>query len=107
MAQATDQGESDLAARATEWVEAGVAFVRDRSVRPVLFESLSGGRHCVRPSDLLGLIAADRHRALIRLFDADVFGERVWATDALVGGIFVLAGVFCFWQAKRRRSGRG
>jgi len=39
---------------------------------------------------------------LVRLLDNEVFNQRVWASDFLIGGIFVVAGTFISTMRHRR-----
>lgn len=93
----------DLAAQVTEKVEGIVEMIRDRAVRPVL--------HIVRIAvlavlvGLIGLLVlVIVSIALMRLFDVDVFGGRVWATYLLFGGMLIGAGVFLISKSGLRGS---
>lgn len=105
MSEATPH-DDDLAHRAATIVESAVAFVRDRSIRPVRYATR------VLVVVVFGLLVGIALVAgivigLVRLFDADVFAGRVWATDALVGGIFLALGMFLLWRGRGMRRQRG
>jgi hypothetical protein len=105
MASATDHNNEggDLAVRATNLVESFVEFLRDRSVRPALHATRVISTVLCALLISIALIAGVVI-GLIRLFDSDVFDHRVWATDAMVGGIFVVIGVFLLGRARKARK---
>jgi hypothetical protein len=89
-------------ARLADLVEAVVAGVHDKVVRPlvivaraVVFGVLVGAMALV--------IAVLCSIAVVRLLDAYAFGRRVWASDLVVGGFFALVGLVA-WS--RRHAGR-
>src|ERR1700734_3915639 len=84
---------SDFAARAAARVEGIVELLRDKSVRPV-FKGVRGAIFGFSAVLLVIVILVLLPIALVRLLDVLVFGGRVWASDTLVGGIFVLVGLF-------------
>jgi ABC-type multidrug transport system fused ATPase/permease subunit len=108
MAEENDRANEggDFASRATNLVETVVESLRDRSVRPAFSAVRVLGAVCCALLISIALVAG-LIIGLIRLFDSDVFSNRVWATDALVGGIFVVIGLFFLGRANRarRRSG--
>jgi len=105
-AQAADDNRSsplsDWPVRAADAIDHVVAIIRDRAIRPVIL--------VVRVA-VFGLIIASMGLVvlvlsaigLVRLLDLELFGGRVWASDAVVGGIFVLGGLF-LWS---RRTTKG
>lgn len=90
----SEQSHSDdWAAQLTEKVGQVVELIRDRTVRPVqkvvraaIFVSLA---LFVVVFVLIAFVIG-----LIRLFNNEVFAQRVWASYLLLGGIFVVAGAF-------------
>jgi hypothetical protein len=92
----------DWASQATRWVETFVELVRDRSTTPILFavKALVVG---VLVALLATFLVVALSVGIVRLFTADVFGGRVWASDLLVGGIFAAAGAFMLRLGGRQR----
>ena len=83
----------DWAAQLTEKVGQIVELIRDRTVRPVqrivriaIFASLA--------LFVVLFVLVAFAIGLIRLFNNEVFAQRVWASYLLLGGIFVVAGAF-------------
>jgi hypothetical protein len=94
----------DFAAEAAARVEDLVEVLRDKSVRPVMRivqVAIFGLVAVFLLVTLLVLISV----GLVRVFDSFVFGNRVWASDALVGGIFTLGGLFLLSRRQGSRSG--
>lgn len=89
-------------ARAADMVEAVVAGVHDKVVRPLLLaaRAVVFGILVAAMLLVLSVLAAV---AVVRLLDVYAFGGRVWASDLLVGGVFTLAG-FALWSRRRRRG---
>jgi len=94
---------TDFAAKAAARVEGLVEVLRDRSVRPV-FNVVNYVIFGLTALFLLVVIMVLFPIALVRLLDVFVFGGRVWASDATVGGIFALAGLFLL-SRRRGRTG--
>lgn len=93
----------DFAAEAAARVEGLVEVLRDRSVRPVtrIVQFMIFGFVAVfLLLTMLVLVSV----ALVRVLDVYVFGGRVWASDALVGGIFALAGLFLIARRQRKAA---
>lgn len=103
-AGAVEAGTSrDFAAEAAARVEGLVEVLRDRSVRPVtriVQFMISGFVAIFLLLTMLVLVSV----ALVRVLDVYVFGGRVWASDALVGGIFALAGLFLIARRQRKTA---
>ncbi len=100
-----DQGSSGShtwPVQAADTIESIVTGVADKTVRPLtlaarglVFGVIAG----VMAQLALVFVAI----GLIRLLDVYAFRTRVWASYAVVGGIFVLLGSF-LWSRRTRRS---
>ena len=94
----------DWPSKAADMVEDVVGAVHDRVVRPLLL----AGRVAVfgiiigAMALVLGVLLAI---ALVRLLDNYAFGHRVWASEALVGGIITILGLAA-WTFRRPRGER-
>ena len=82
-----------------------VTGVHDKVIRPLMlvarglvFGIIIGAMALVL--SVLGAIA------LVRVLDVYAFGRRVWASDALVGGLLALVGAFA-WSRRRARGAEG
>jgi hypothetical protein len=92
---------AELSAKAADTVDLIVETIHDKALRPLLLAARAvvfGLLAAVLGLVVLVLVAV----ALVRLFDVYVFDGRVWASDALLGSVFVAAGVLA-WS---RRTGR-
>jgi len=106
--QATNQLPGSAGA-SPEWpatvadtIEDVVGVVHDRLVRPLTLAArgVVFGIIIAVMAIVLSILAAI---AVIRLLDVYAFGGRVWASDALLGTLLVVAGAFA-WT---KRSARG
>lgn len=93
----------DWPAKAADLVESVVDGVHDKVVRPLMlvarglvFGILIGAMVLV----LSALVAV----AVVRVLDVYAFGHRVWASEALVGGIFTVVGLLAWSLRRSRRS---
>jgi len=93
----------DLAGQLTDRVEGLVELIRDKSTRPIL--SIV---RAIVVGAVVGLIALTALVVIIiavmKLFNHDVFGGRVWATDFLFGGMLLGAGVFFLAKSGLRKA---
>ena len=96
---------TDFAAKAAARVEGFVEVLRSRSVRPV-FNGVNYTIFGLAATFLLVLVLVMLPVAAVRLLDVFVFGGRVWASDALVGGIFALGGLFLLSRRHDRTGGK-
>ena len=87
----------DLPARGTDLVEALVTLLRDKTVRPltlatraIVFGIIIFAASVVTVT-LLSI-------ALIRLLTVYAFDGRVWLSDLVVGGVFVIVGMVAWSQ---------
>ncbi|HZU78458.1 MAG TPA: hypothetical protein VE991_00970 [Acidimicrobiales bacterium] len=93
----------DWPARVADMVEDVVTGVHDKVVRPlmlvaraVVFGIVAGAMALI----LAVLIAI----AVVRVLDVYAFGHRVWASEALVGGVFTLLGLVAWTLRRSRRN---
>jgi hypothetical protein len=83
----------DWATQLTEKVGQVVELIRDRTVRPVE-KFVRAAIFGVLAFFVVIFVLVALMIGLIRLFNNEVFDQRVWASYLLVGGIFVAAGAF-------------
>jgi len=83
--------KDDWAAQLTERVGQLVELVRDHTVRPVQRFVRAAIFGALAFSVVLFVIVAFVI-GVVRLLNNEVFDQRVWASDLLIGGIFVLVG---------------
>lgn len=91
---------ADLPARAADGVDSLVLLLRDRTVRPVTLAARAvvyGIIVFVASVVLLTLVAI----TVIRLLTVYAFSGRVWLSDLVVGGLFVVLGVAA-WSFRSR-----
>src|SRR5580704_14199933 len=88
--------------RVVDVVEDTVAAVHDRVIRPliVVARGIVFGIIIATMALVVGILFSI---AFVRLLDVYAFGDRVWASDALVGGLLTVGGVFA-WT---KRGGAG
>jgi hypothetical protein len=82
-----------------------VAAVHDRVIRPLLVvaRAIVFGTIVATMALVVSILFSV---ALVRLLDVYAFGGRVWASDALVGGIFTVGGLVA-WTKRRARGDAG
>ncbi|MGO9028366.1 MAG: hypothetical protein ACLQOZ_07030 [Acidimicrobiales bacterium] len=94
----------DWPARAADLIESLVAAVRDKTVRPITLvaRALVFGiivfAATVTTVTLLSI-------ALVRLLTVYAFNGRVWASDLVVGAVFVGIGLLAWSQRTARHTG--
>jgi len=89
-------------AKAVDAIDLVVDTIHDKAIRPLVLV----GRAVVFGlliAALGSLVAVALSIALIRLLDVYAFGHRVWASYALVGFVFTVAGLGA-WSLRTRRS---
>jgi hypothetical protein len=98
-------GQSEWPAKVADTIEDVVEAVHDRLVRPLTLvaRGVVFGIIIAVMAIVLSVLAAI---AFVRLLDVYAFGGRVWASDALLGTVLVLAGGFA-WTKRRARSAEG
>lgn len=96
-------GSPDLASRAADTVESVVALVRDRTVRPVTLAARAVVFGVVVAAGSLVLTVL-LSVALVRILTVYAFSGRVWASDLLVGAVFVAAGLAAWARRTPRRA---
>lgn len=86
-------------------VEDVVGTVRDRVVRPLVIAARGAvfGLLIATMAVLAGVLVAI---AVIRLLDVYAFANRVWASDALVGFLWCMAGAYAWSHRSPRNTGR-
>lgn len=88
----------DWPAKAADGIESVVAVVADRTVRPL--KTLARGLVYGLVGGVMGQIAVVLVViSLLRLLNVWAFPHRVWASDLLVGAIFVAVGLF-LWSKR-------
>jgi hypothetical protein len=102
---------SESAATAPDWpakaaarVDDLVGIVRDHSTVPIL-RGAEIAVYGLVAAVLLLVVLVLLSVGVLRLLDAYVFGRRVWASYALLGALFSLAGMFCLARRKPRPGG--
>lgn len=101
-AAAESKAGRDWPGEAAARVESFVELLRDKSVRPVM-RIVTFVIYSFALLFLLVAILALLSVATVRLLDVFAFGGRVWASDAVLGGIFTLGGMFAI--SRRNPSG--
>ncbi|MHB8681754.1 MAG: hypothetical protein ACYDA2_06640 [Acidimicrobiales bacterium] len=96
----------DWAARTADTIEQVVDAVHDRVIRPLVIvaRALVFGILVSTMVLVLGVLTAI---AVVRVLDTYAFGHRVWASEALVGGIFTLFGLLAWALRRSRRAEEG
>lgn len=93
----------DWPARAADLVDAVVALLRDKTVRPLTLVARAivfGVLIFAAATVTVTLVSV----SLVRLLTVYAFSGRVWASDLLVGGVFTVAGLVA-WGRRTARSG--
>jgi hypothetical protein len=88
--------------RVVDVVEDTVTAVHDRVVRPLLLiaRAIVFGIIVATMALVVGILFSI---AVVRVLDVYAFRNRVWASDALVGGLLTVAGILAW--TKRRGAG--
>ncbi len=97
---------NDLPTRGADAVDTLVDLVRDKAVRPLTLatRAIVFGIIILAASVVtLTLLSI----TLIRLLTVYVFDGRVWLSDLVVGGLFVIIGVLAWSQRVDRANGNG
>ena len=97
---------NDLPTRGADAVDTLVDLVRDKAVRPLTLatRAIVFGIIILAASVVtLTLLSI----TLIRLLTVYVFDGRVWLSDLVVGGVFVIIGVLAWSQRVDRAAGSG
>ena len=99
---ATSSPSTDWPARAADMVDDVVSQVHDRVIRPLLLAARAAvfGIVAGAMALVLGVLLAI---AVVRLLDTYAFGHRVWASEALVGGLITAVGLVA-WSQRRPRG---
>ena len=96
----------DWPSRAADLVDTVVALVRDKTVRPITLvaRALVFGIVVLAASVVTVALVSI---ALVRLLTVYAFQGRVWASDLLVGALFVVVGMVAWSQRTRSSSNVG
>ena len=103
MADERAAGAHDWVSQLTARLEGFVELLQGYSVRPAL--GIARALLIGAVGIIIGLaVLTALLVALTALFNHDVFGGRVWATDFLFGGATMFAGALLFRSGVRRRG---
>ena len=92
---------ADWAARAADTVDLVVDTIYDKLIRPaVLAARLVIFGIIVLILALVVILVVSV--ALVRLLDVYAFGDRVWASDALIGSVLTAGGLFAWWRSSHK-----
>jgi|HubBroStandDraft_4_1064222.scaffolds.fasta_scaffold1036863_2 hypothetical protein len=94
--------QADWPAKVADTIEGVVGNVQDRVVRPIILASRAVVFGIIIATMALVLVVL-LCIAVVRLLDVYAFGGRVWASDALLGAILVVAGAFA-WSKRGTRG---
>ena len=94
--------QADWPAKAADTIEDVVDAVGDRVVRPIILAA-RGVVFGIIIGTMALVLSVVLAIGVVRLLDVYAFGGRVWASDALLGALFVMGGAFA-WS---KRTARG
>ncbi|HEY5026178.1 MAG TPA: hypothetical protein VII76_14480 [Acidimicrobiales bacterium] len=94
--------QADWPAKVADTIEDVVEAVQDRVVRPLILVA-RGLVFGIIVAVMALVVSVVMAIAVVRLLDVYAFGGRVWASDAVLGGLLVIGGAFA-WS---KRSARG
>src|SRR5207253_791589 len=97
----------DWTVRAADTVDSVVSVARDKAVVPATTVSrvlVYGLLAAIVGTMTLTLLAVGVVRLLVAYLPFDPVYRRVWAAEAIVGGIFLLPGLF-LWSRRRAHAG--
>jgi len=105
-AQTPGASQAEWPAQVADTIEDVVEAVHDRVVRPITLvaRGLVFGIIIAVMALVLSVLVAI---AAVRLLDVYAFGGRVWASDALLGAVLVVAGAFAWTKRAARGVGEG
>ncbi|HVC72050.1 MAG TPA: hypothetical protein VNC61_17490 [Acidimicrobiales bacterium] len=89
--------------RVVDMVEGVVTVAHDRVIRPLLIvaRAVVFG---VLVATMALLVSILFSVAVVRLLDVYAFRNRVWASDAVVGGLFTAIGILAWTKRRPRRD---
>ncbi len=98
--------QAEWPAKVADTIEGVVESVQDKVVRPLILvaRGLVFGIIIGTMALVLGVVLCI---AVVRLLDVYAFGGRVWASDALLGGVLVIAGAFAWTKRSTRGAEEG
>jgi len=94
--------QAEWPAKVADTIEGVVGNLQDRVVRPLIVVS-RGIVFGLIIGTMALVLAVLVCIAVVRLLDVYAFGGRVWASDALLGAILVVAGAFA-WSKRGTRD---
>ncbi|MHB1711671.1 MAG: hypothetical protein ACYCV7_09745 [Acidimicrobiales bacterium] len=100
----TTSPSDDWPARAADLVETVVGLLRDKTIRPLTLAA----RAAVFGIIVLAAAAVTMvfiSISLVRLLTVYAFDGRVWASDLLIGSVFVLVGLTMWTHRADRKAG--
>jgi hypothetical protein len=92
----------------TDRIEFAVSTVRDKATVPVIKATRAvviGVIVFVLAVAMLLLVVMLLRRLLVVYLPIEPWGRKVWVTDAILGGLFLVAGAFC-WSRRRARPSK-
>jgi hypothetical protein len=97
--------QADWPAKVADSIEGVVEAVGDRVVRPLILvgRGIVFGVIIATMALVLGVVLCI---AVVRVLDVYAFGGRVWASDAVLGGLLVIGGAYA-WTKRTRGAEEG
>jgi hypothetical protein len=92
--------QADWPAKVADSIEGVVETVGDRVVRPLILAA-RGLVFGIIIGTMALVLAVVLCIAVVRLLDVYAFGGRVWASDAVLGGLLVIGGAYA-WTKRTR-----
>ncbi len=92
-----------LPGRIAEMIESFTANIQRRSLGPLELASRAIALFIVASAMIL-LVLALLAIGLVRLLDAYLFPDTVWASYALIGGLFIVGGVLAHFKASSLKT---
>jgi hypothetical protein len=102
----TPKATAELSAKAVDTIDLVVTTVKDKAIRPLVLaaRAVVFGILIVVLGVVVVVVGAV---GFVRLLDVYAFGGRVWAADALLGTLFVVAGLLAWSRRSTPATGSG